>query len=130
MIDISITPEMIKQLLTDIALAILIIIFSFWLSGFIKRRIVKLGLKYEELDDTLFYFLGSLARYAVLAIAGIFVLNTFGIQTTSLVALLGAAGLGDIGRHFPDTDAANAGIVLGEAFGTDFVAVLAAVLGD
>lgn len=25
-------------------------------------------------------------------------------------ALLGAAGLGDIGRHFPDTDPANAGI--------------------
>jgi 2-C-methyl-D-erythritol 2,4-cyclodiphosphate synthase len=25
-------------------------------------------------------------------------------------ALLGAAGLGDIGRHFPDTDAAYAGI--------------------
>jgi small conductance mechanosensitive channel len=32
-------------------------------------------------------------RYTVLAFTGLFVLNTFGIQTTSLIALIGAAGL-------------------------------------
>jgi small conductance mechanosensitive channel len=45
------------------------------------------------LDDTLFGFFGSLARWVILVIAGIFILGQFGIQTTSLVALIGAAGL-------------------------------------
>ena len=81
------------QLGLNVVLAVAIIVAAFWLSGFAKRQIVKLGLKYEELDDTLFLFLASLAKYAILAIAVVFVLSMFGIQTTSLVALLGAAGL-------------------------------------
>jgi len=81
------------QLGVNVLVAAAILIAALWLSGFAKRHIVKLGLKYEELDDTLFLFLASLAKYAILAIAVVFVLSRFGIQTTSLVALLGAAGL-------------------------------------
>ena len=54
---------------------------------------MKIALKYEELDDTLFIFLGNLVRYVVLIFAALFVLNTFGVQTTSFIAALGAAGL-------------------------------------
>jgi len=87
--------------LTDLAVkyavnvlaALLIIIAALWVSGVISRRIQAISARYRHLDDTLFNFLGSLARYAVLALAGIFVLGRFGIQTTSLAALLGAAGL-------------------------------------
>lgn len=81
------------QLGLNVVIAAVILIGAFWVSGFTKKQIVKLGLKYEELDDTLFLFLASLAKYAILAIAIVFVLSRFGIQTTSLVALLGAAGL-------------------------------------
>jgi len=77
----------------NVATALVIAIAALWLSGAVRRRIVAVGLKYDHLDDTLFSFLGSLARYGVLTIAGIFILGRFGIQTTSLVALLGAAGL-------------------------------------
>ena len=77
----------------NVLIAVAIFAGALWLSGLAKKRIVWLGLKYEELDDTLFIFLASLARYAILAIALTFVLSRFGIQTTSLVALLGAAGL-------------------------------------
>ncbi|MCF6306033.1 MAG: mechanosensitive ion channel [Rhodobacteraceae bacterium] len=77
----------------NVLVALAILIGALWLSSFAKKRIVWLGLKYEELDDTLFIFLASLARYAILAIALTFVLARFGIQTTSLIALLGAAGL-------------------------------------
>jgi small conductance mechanosensitive channel len=38
-------------------------------------------------------FFASLAKYLVLAITVIAVLNQFGVQTTSLIAVLGAAGL-------------------------------------
>jgi len=81
------------QLGLNVVIAAAIMVAAFWISGLAKKQIVKLGLKYEELDDTLFLFLASLAKYAILAIAIVFVLSRFGIQTTSLVALLGAAGL-------------------------------------
>ncbi len=77
----------------NVLTALVILVGALWLSVLVKKRIVWLGLKYEELDDTLFIFLASLARYAILAVAFIFVLARFGIQTTSLIALMGAAGL-------------------------------------
>ena len=73
--------------------AVVIIFAAYWVAGFIKGMIVKLANSNEALDDTLFEFLGSIARYAILAFAGIIVLERFGITTTSLVALIGAAGL-------------------------------------
>ena len=81
------------QLGLNVVMAAGIFMAALWVSGFAKKQIVKLGIKHEELDDTLFLFLASLAKYAILAIAVVFVLSRFGIQTTSLVALLGAAGL-------------------------------------
>lgn len=78
---------------TSVVSAIVILIVAFWGSGQAKRAILAAGQRYEALDDTLFGFLGSLARWVILAIAGIFILGQFGIQTTSLVALIGAAGL-------------------------------------
>jgi small conductance mechanosensitive channel len=77
----------------NVVFAILILIGAWWLSGVARHQIQAAGLRYEALDDTLFNFLSSLARYAILALGAIFVLNRFGIQTTSLVAIIGAAGL-------------------------------------
>ncbi len=77
----------------NILMAIAIIILAFIIAGFVKRIIARVANSNEALDDTLFEFLGSLARYAILAFAGIMVLERFGITTTSLVALIGAAGL-------------------------------------
>jgi small conductance mechanosensitive channel len=47
----------------------------------------------EKIDVTLTGFLSSLVRYLVLIFTVIAVLNQFGVQTASLIALLGAAGL-------------------------------------
>ena len=44
-------------------------------------------------DPTLRNFLISLLRYAILIFTGLAVLNAFGVQTASLIALFGAAGL-------------------------------------
>jgi len=73
--------------------AILIIIFALWFSGWVKRRVTSIADRNPRIDRTLFSFLGNIARYAILAFAAIFILNRFGFQTTSLVALIGAAGL-------------------------------------
>jgi small conductance mechanosensitive channel len=47
----------------------------------------------KHLDDTLFSFLGNIVRYVIIGFSFLFVLNTFGVQTTSFVAVIGAAGL-------------------------------------
>jgi len=78
---------------TNVLLALLILIVGFWIAGRVGAVVRGIGKQHEKLDDTLFNFLGSLARYIVLAFVIIAVLNRFGVETTSIVALLGAAGL-------------------------------------
>ena len=73
--------------------ALVLLLIGMIISGWVGRRIRAIGLRYETLDDTLFNFLANIARYAVLAFTLLIVLNTFGIQTTSIVAVIGAAGL-------------------------------------
>ncbi len=57
------------------------------------RRAVRHGLGRAGVEPTLLPFLSSLVYYMVLAVVGIAVLNLFGVETTSLVAILGAASL-------------------------------------
>ncbi|MEL7128133.1 MAG: mechanosensitive ion channel domain-containing protein [Pseudomonadota bacterium] len=78
---------------TNILLAILIFIIGSWVAARAGAFVRGIGARYETLDDTLFRFLGSLVRYVILAFVFIAVLNRFGVETTSIVALLGAAGL-------------------------------------
>ena len=78
---------------TNVLIALVILIVGFWIAGRIGAVVRGIGKQHEKLDDTLFNFLGSLARYVVLAFVIIAVLNRFGVETTSIVALLGAAGL-------------------------------------
>jgi len=78
---------------TNLLLAIAILLVGFWIAGKVNKAIVAISDKNAKLDDTLFRFLGSIARYVILAFVFIAVLNRFGVQTTSIIALLGAAGL-------------------------------------
>lgn len=77
----------------NVLYALVILFVAIWLSGWVKRRVVGISARHPRVDVTLFSFLGSLAQYAVMAFAVVFILGRFGIQTTSLVALIGAAGL-------------------------------------
>jgi small conductance mechanosensitive channel len=87
------TVEFLASILGNVVAAIVILVLGFIISGWAKRRIIALSDKHAKLDNTLFDFLGNILRYLILAFAGLFVLNTFGIQTTSIVAVIGAAGL-------------------------------------
>lgn len=85
--------EFMANVLGDVVLAIVILFVAFIVSGWIKRKIGRVGDNNRHLDATLFHFLGNIARYIILFFAALFVLNTFGIQTTSIIAAIGAAGL-------------------------------------
>ncbi|OUS19871.1 mechanosensitive ion channel protein MscS [Litorivita pollutaquae] len=87
------TLEFLASALGSVVSALLILLLGFIVAGWARRRLVRMGEAYARLDSTLFNFLGNIARYTILAFAVLFVLNTFGIQTTSIVAVIGAAGL-------------------------------------
>jgi small conductance mechanosensitive channel len=73
--------------------AILILIIGFWLAGLAQSVVVASLNRTGHLDAMLKTFFGNMVRYFVLMIVALAVLSQFGIQTTSLVAVLGAAGL-------------------------------------
>ena len=85
--------ELLIGLFGSILGAMFILFIGFIIGGWVRRRLVSLGEKHKHLDATLFSFLGNVARYVVIAFSVLFVMNTFGIQTTSIVAVIGAAGL-------------------------------------
>ncbi|MDF0603477.1 mechanosensitive ion channel family protein [Psychromarinibacter sp. C21-152] len=87
------TIDFIASVLGNVLAAILILIAGFVIGGWVSRRLRKMSQRHARFDETLFNFLGNIARYAILAVTIIFVLNRFGLETTSLVAALGAAGL-------------------------------------
>ena len=72
--------------------AIVVLVVGRMVAGAMRRGVRK-ALTKNEVDATLVPFLSSLTYYAALAVVIIAVLSLFGIQTTSLVAILGAAGL-------------------------------------
>ncbi|MEM9970461.1 MAG: mechanosensitive ion channel domain-containing protein [Pseudomonadota bacterium] len=77
----------------NIVLAFVILFIGFTLAGFLKRRIIRLSERSRHFDKTMGSFLANVVRYGILALTIIFVLQNFGFQTASLIALLGAAGL-------------------------------------
>lgn len=87
------TLEALAAMLGNVIAATVIIILGFVVAGFLSRRIRTLGELRADFDTTLFNFVANIARYTVLAFTTLFVLNTFGVQTTSIVAVIGAAGL-------------------------------------
>ena len=62
---------------------------SLWISNLLKGRVMAIG----KGDETLASVLAKVTRIAIMVLTVIIVLGQFGVQTASLVALLGAAGL-------------------------------------
>ena len=77
----------------NVLIALAIFIIGSFIAKKVKNGIVALAKKSPHLDETLFNFLGSVARWVIMAFVFIAVLNRFGVETTSIVAMLGAAGL-------------------------------------
>ena len=72
--------------------AIIILAVGFWGAKFIARLIKGL-MERHEVDQALTDFVGNLVNAIVIVVAVIAALNQLGIETTSLVALVGVAGL-------------------------------------
>lgn len=78
---------------TSVVLAAVIFIIGMMVAGMVRRTVQTAAHKSRRLDDTLGNFFASLVYYAIMAMVVIAVLDRFGVETTSLVAALGAATL-------------------------------------
>jgi small conductance mechanosensitive channel len=85
-----------EELITWIARigsAALILVVGLWLAFFLSKLARKKALEHPRIDPTLGTFLSVMVRYALIILVIIIVLQQFGVQTTSLVAVLGASAL-------------------------------------
>lgn len=72
--------------------AIALLIVGRIVAGWVRSSVTK-GLTKANTEASLIPFFASMVYYVVLAVVLIAVLNLFGIETTSLIAVFGAAGL-------------------------------------
>ncbi len=92
-IDVQrLTDEYVIPWGVDLALAIIIFIVGRLISKWIVR-IVKNVLKRSGMDSILINFVSSILSALLLLVVIIAALNQLGVNTTSLIALIGAAGL-------------------------------------
>lgn len=77
----------------DLVGAILILLVGWIVANWIQKRIRKAGQKSEKLDETLTTIFAKTAKVVVMVVVIIAVLQQFGVQTASLLAVVGAAGL-------------------------------------
>jgi len=95
--DIQSIWNSIVPLLTQYGLqiigAIVILIVGWAISGWFGKKTRKMLEKSMKMDATLIPILANLVRYLGIIFTILMVLNNFGVQTASIIAVLGAAGL-------------------------------------
>lgn len=106
--------QLLIKIATNVVIAALIFIVGFWLAKFASRTVRKV-LTRSGTDEGLISFLTSLTSIALKALVVITGINQLGIEMTSFVAILGAAGLA-IGMAFSGTLSNFAGGVMILAF--------------
>ncbi len=72
--------------------AIAILVIGKWIAKLISS-VIKKGLSLRHIDGTIVSFVGSIAYYLLLIVFVLAALSQIGVQTTSFVAIIGAAGL-------------------------------------
>ncbi len=71
--------------------AVIILILG-WVAARFGQRVIRNLLQKSKIDDAIISFSGSLTYFLILTFAVLAALAKFGIQTTSFVAVIGAAG--------------------------------------
>jgi small conductance mechanosensitive channel len=77
----------------NVLIAAAILFVGMWLAGALASGVRRAAKRNPRFDDTLAAFFASLVRYGLMALVIIAVLDRFGVQTTQIIAVLGAATL-------------------------------------
>lgn len=94
--------ELIMNLSYDLFLVIVTIVTSVVLAKIAKKSIKGINKKSDKLDSTAIPILTSTVSYVIYSISLIIILDIFGVNTASIVALLGTIGLA-VGFALKDT---------------------------
>lgn len=73
--------------------AAIVLAIGFFVAGWVSRGITAGARRTSHIDFTVVPILATVVRYAILLLVVLIALQQIGIQTTSLLAVLGAAGL-------------------------------------
>lgn len=73
--------------------AIVILLLGWWASRLLYNGVQRVLVRTQRIDRTITLFLANAVRYLVLVLTFTAVLSTFGVATTSFVAVLGALGI-------------------------------------
>ncbi|MDC0609774.1 mechanosensitive ion channel [Vibrio sp.] len=93
---------LILDVLQNTLTAVLIIILTVVIAKLIRKAIFSSVMRLSNRDEIVSRLFSKVASYAVYVVALVIILDLFGVNTTSLVALVGAAGLA-IGLALKDT---------------------------
>ena len=77
----------------DMVGAVVLLIAGWIVAGWVQKHTARMLGAVERVDATLLSFVTQLVRYSILILVMVAVLAQFGVQTTSIIAVLGAAGL-------------------------------------
>lgn len=95
--DAGVAAEKVMELVTtyafDVIGALIILIVGWMLAGWVGKTTRRALVKTSRVDSTLAPFLSNIVRYLILAVVVIAVLGQFGIETASIIAVLGTVGL-------------------------------------
>ncbi|PQJ15813.1 mechanosensitive ion channel family protein [Aureicoccus marinus] len=89
-IDLAI--EWLWNLVPNLVLAFLILVFGLWIIKFINKAVAHFFDK-KDYDITLERFIQSFIHYTLRILLFVLVITQLGVKTSSLIAMLGAAGL-------------------------------------
>ncbi len=77
----------------DVLGAVIILIIGWTIAGWSRRLTTSALRRIPRVDDTLTPIISNIVRYIILAFVIVAVLDRFGVETTSIIAVFGAAGL-------------------------------------
>lgn len=80
-------------LAVDVVAAVVILAVGWWIAGWASRWVATRAERNERIDRTLASVFARIVHVAIVAFTVLAVLAQFGVQTTSFIAVLGAAGL-------------------------------------
>ncbi|MFT6659398.1 mechanosensitive ion channel family protein [Maritalea sp.] len=87
------TLEWVNGYGTSILIALVVLVLGWILGKWLAALIVKLLPNTKAFDDTVAPMFGELVRYGVIITAIVIALSGLGVQTASIIAIIGAAGL-------------------------------------
>jgi small conductance mechanosensitive channel len=88
----SLTPLFVEYGMSIIG-AVLILFIGWTIAGWASRKVVKKARTSEKIDETLIPILGQTVRILLIVVTILAVLNQFGVETASIIAVLGASAL-------------------------------------